>query len=227
MQIFGNLYLRPYGTFPHPNVLAAYLIVSLIILRSKILTILVGFAAIGLTYSKAAYLALVTFPIFLLKSLRTLLLASIFLLILVWVFLKQLPQSQFASIAERLVLVQASLDIAFSHPIFGVGSGNFIAQLAKLNLISIGEIRLLQPVHNVFLLILAENGLLGLFLFLFLLLAIAKKADSPIKIALFVSILIFATFDHFLWTLQQGRLLFWVATAYILAQPDQKTQKTQ
>jgi len=230
-QIFGRQLLRPYGTFPHPNVAAAYLVISLIIFKaintsyqrlskSKILTILISFAAIALTYSKAAYFATAFFALFLLKKAKIFILGIFLLFFLVWIFLRLLPESQFASIAERLVLLQAAINIALLNPLFGVGSGNFIAALAKFNLFSIGEIRLLQPVHNVFLLILAENGLLGLLLFLFLLLVILKKADSPVKIALFVVILVFATVDHFLWTLQQGRLLFWIAAAYILSSPD-------
>jgi len=229
-QIFGRQLLRPYGTFPHPNVAAAYLLISLIIFKAimvshqrfskpKILTTLISLAAILLTYSKAAYFATIFFALFLLKRAKTFILGIFLLTFLVWIFLRLLPESQFASIAERLVLLQAAINITLLNPLFGVGSGDFIAALAKFNLFSIGEIRLLQPVHNVFFLILAENGLLGLFLFLFLLLVILKKADSPVKIALFVVILVFATFDHFLWTLQQGRLLFWIAAAYILSNP--------
>ena len=90
--------------------------------------------------------------------------------------------------------------------------------LSKLNLFSPAETRLLQPVHNVFLLILAENGVIGLLLFAALLLAVARNVKGKVKTALFLTILTYASVDHFLWTLAQGQLMFWLILGYIISE---------
>ena len=150
-------------------------------------------------------------------SAKNLLFGLVFLAIIAVGSLKSVSDFQLATIAERLMLSQTSLDITKVNPLFGVGSGNFILELSKLNLFSLAEIRLLQPVHNVFLLILAENGIIGLLLFVSFLLVIARQITTKPKVAIFIVILVFASLDHFLWTLQQGQLLFWLSAGYILS----------
>lgn len=231
VNFLGNFWLRPYGTFPHPNVSAAFLVITLVILiaywpRTRKFSWLkpVCFAitsfGILITFSKAAVLVVLTsFIIASAKIGHAVVRVMIFAILLIAFFLS-LTQGQLASIAERFTLAQAALDIYKTNPLFGVGSNNFILELSKLNLISIGETRLLQPVHNVFLLILAENGIIGLVLFAYLLLVIFKKVNTKPKLALFLSLLIFMSVDHFFWTLQQGRLLFFLTIAFILSSPN-------
>ena len=75
-----------------------------------------------------------------------------------------------------------------------------------------------QPVHNIYLLIAAETGLLGLMAFLFFLyLLIKKKPRLTIFCLLLVSFLIIGLFDHFFWTLQQGQMVFWLILGIIAA----------
>jgi O-antigen ligase len=121
-----------------------------------------------------------------------------------------------ASLAERLLLSQAALDISLQNPLFGVGSANFIPELSKLNLYSLSETRLLQPVHNVFLLIMAENGIIGLLIFSLFLLIVSKYLNSAKKVVIFLAMLFYFSVDHFLWTLQQGQLIFWFLIAFLL-----------
>jgi len=217
IQVLGKQFLRPYGTFPHPNVAAAYLVIGLILvwgIRAKI-TKFTAIVAILLTGSKTALVTLA--GLLIVQKPKYFLLAVGIILIALLIFLRSIPDPQIASIAERLVLLQAALDIAVRNPLFGVGSNNFILELSRLDISSLAEIRLLQPVHNVFLLILAENGLVGLLLFAALLLTVLKKAKSAIKLALFISLLVFASVDHFLWTLHQGQLLFWLSISYVIS----------
>ena len=217
IQIFDIQFLRPYGTFPHPNVAAAFFVFGLIIIwkwKSKFQTLPV-LVALVLTGSKAAFLALAIAAA--LSKIKYFWLTVALIIGATWLFLKSITEPQIASIAERLVLSQAALDIAVKNPLFGIGSNNFIQELSKLDLSSLAQIRLLQPVHNVFLLILAENGLVGFLLFSALLITVFKKAKSQAKIILFTVILIFASVDHFLWTLHQGQLLFWLSVGYILS----------
>ena len=85
-----------------------------------------------------------------------------------------------------------------------------------------------QPVHNIYLLIAAETGILGLASFLTFLFFIFKKAWEKIKSLaggeriylysfLFIAynFLFIGLFDHFLWDLQQGQLLFWMILGII------------
>src|SRR3989344_5936790 len=220
-QILGTQYLRPYGTFPHPNVAAAFLVIYLVIITSNKLPVVPSIfsaLAVSITHSQAALLALIAWVILQVRKIKYLTIEGVLLVLFLWIFFKVLIQSQIASVAERIVLMESALEIAKTSPLLGIGSGNFIFELAKLNLFSLSEIRLLQPVHNVFLLILTENGIIGLVLFAFLLWVILKNATTRSKIALFIILMLFFSFDHFLWTLQQGRLLLAIAIGYIASQ---------
>lgn len=216
--LFGQQLLRPYGTFPHPNVAAAFLAFGLILISScrRIPTFITGIAT-ALTFSRTALATLVV-VVFLNLSKTGRLIAAIVAVILAFLFgptiLNSIPT---ASIAERLLLIQAALDIALVQLAFGIGSNNFILELAKLDLFSLAETRLLQPVHNVFLLILAENGIIGLLIFAALLMVVAQNVKGKVKTALFLALLIYASLDHFLWTLAQGQLMFWLILGFIVS----------
>ncbi len=233
-SLFGNQLLRSYGTFPHPNVASAFLIIYLLIYvlglspghkffsdkkwfsTIRILILLVSLTAIVLTFSKTAVLAFGLFLAIFLKSPKKLFLVALFLVLVIWLFVIQLKGTQLASIAERLLLNQAALDIALINPLVGVGSNNFILELSKLDLSSLAEVRLLQPVHDIFLLILAENGVIGFLIFAILVFVIFKNTHSVFNFGLLVIILVFASVDHFLWTLQQGQLLLAISIGYIV-----------
>ena len=96
-----------------------------------------------------------------------------------------------------------------------MGINNFLL-VAKNRLSGGGEIvRFLQPAHNIYLLIAAETGIVGILFFCLLFFAAIKKIVSEIrinnlfklKIILLGQFLIFGFFDHYLYTLQQGLLL--------------------
>ncbi len=223
-NLFGNQLLRPYGTFPHPNVAAAFLVFGLILFlgskREKIKLVfpsILGFIALVTTFSKSALAALAVALGIIFAKKKEFLVLIFALLAAGTLLLKNTSDSSLPTISERLVLIQKSLDISLQNPAFGIGSNNFILELSKANLFSVNQIRLLQPVHNIFFLILAENGAVGLLLFTSILFVVLKSVDTKTKLALFVSILIFGSVDHFLWTLQQGQLLLWLSIAYIIS----------
>ncbi len=231
VNFLGSQWLRPYGAFPHPNVLAAYLLIALILIYSyktqtKNLTWLrptalaMSLSGVFITFSKAAYLSLLAAIVVNSRDLKYALFKIIVSACLLVAFTLTITEGQIASITERFTLAKAAYDINLKNPLFGIGSNNFILELSRLNLFSISEVRLLQPVHNVFLLILAENGIVGLLLFAYLLYTIFKNATASPKIALTAAILIFLSVDHFLWTLHQGRFLFFLTSAYILSPPN-------
>lgn len=226
IELFGRQFLRPYGTFPHPNVAAAFLVIGTIMTSDNFkvtsrlarrITLLFTVFSVVATFSKAALAALAISALFLFAKARYFLIGLLVLAVLTVLSFKAIPEQPTASVAERLVLIKAALEIAAKNPLLGVGSGQFIPQLAELDLTSLAQIRLLQPVHNVFLLILAENGLIGLFLFAAVLFATARRINSPPKLALYAAILIFLSVDHYLWTLHQGKMLLWLSLGYILS----------
>lgn len=223
-QLFGQQFLRPYGSFPHPNVAAAFLAFSIIILAgslkgkltpTKITGPILAFMAILVTFSKSAFIVLAVALASTVKSLSNFIILSAISLVTVLFIIMRITDYQIATVAERLLLSQAALDIALINPAFGIGSNNFILELARLDLFSLSETRLLQPVHNVFLLILAENGIVGLMLFAALLITVARSINSRTKVAIFFALLFYLSIDHFLWTLHQGQLIFWLILAYI------------
>ena len=228
VYIFGRQLLRPYGTFPHPNVAAAFFVVGFIILSAQqrsrgsklnIFALTVSLLSVFSTFSKGAAVAIVAGLVFMVKKPFYLTLVLLLAAFSAFMFFKNLPEAQIASIAERLVLSQAAVELIFKNPLFGVGSANFVHTLSAYNLFSIADVRLLAPVHNVFLLIFTEEGLVGLVLFLILIWAALKNISVRWQFALAFALIVFLTVDHFLWTLQQGRFLFWLSLAYILRSP--------
>ena len=223
-QVFGRELLRSYGTFPHPNVAAAFIVFSLIIASSYLfkgprnkLILALAAIAILLTFSKSAIIVLFISLIILFYSGKKLILLFFSLFTFGFFWATTYLSSPVATIAERLLLAQVALDISGKNLLFGVGSNNFILELSSLHLTSLSQTRLLQPVHNVFLLILTENGIIGLLLFTLVLFVVSKNIKNKTSAALFVGILIYASVDHFLWTLHQGQLLFFLSISFILS----------
>jgi len=103
---------------------------------------------------------------------------------------------------------------------FGVGSGNFVNWLL-LKEPSLPR-NVYQPAHNLYLLIYSETGILGITAFVLFIIFLIKdfivntrldKLYHYSFLIMFLSFLFIGLFDHFLWTLQQGRLMFWLLCA--------------
>jgi O-antigen ligase len=121
------------------------------------------------------------------------------------------------SIEERIDYTTQAKSLIKDNLFFGTGIGNYtLANHEKLN--NNQPAWYYQPVHNVYLLILAELGLVGLILFLFIavypfFIFIKKKFFNLKNIILFLSFLslfIIMLFDHYLWTSHFGLLFFWL-----------------
>ena len=228
-SIFGQQLLRSYGTFPHPNVVGAFFVIFALILYSltlpkslklnNFILTLITVISIFLTFSKSALVAIFFSSSAFINNIKKLSAFITAIVALIFALIFFIPSLEITTISERLILAQASLEISAKNILFGVGPANFISEISKLYLFTVSETRLLQPVHNVFLLILTENGLIGLALFTFLLITVIKNIDNRFKLAIFISLLVFSLVDHFLWTLNQGKLLLWFSIAYILSSP--------
>jgi len=235
INIGGRLFLRPYATFPHPNVLAGFVLVSFLLSapvvyrKNKLCFILYTFFFIlSLVFSFSRSTWLVGFLIILLvtgrlKKLRLAIFGLAFFSLLI-LLIKQ-PIFPEESFSQRMELNKISLHLIKLSPITGIGLNNFIVSLPKFQQ---GQILWLQPVHNIYLLVAVETGLVGLVIFgWFLILSYKrllscytrylvifnKKRDIEISryqnsllIAL-TAILALGLFDHYWLTLQQTQLL--------------------
>jgi len=148
----------------------------------------------------------------------------------------------------RFFYNQMALSTIKDKPILGIGVGNFVnyshnypiflraaAKIAGENVNQIPE-WIFQPVHNIYLLIASEIGILGLLVFLIFIGRIlldwfkdcflpASPVGGPARHSLrhqalaggfLVScFLVLALSDHYFWTLQSGAIMFWLALALI------------
>ncbi len=115
---------------------------------------------------------------------------------------------QSESIWRRIELAKAAWEMFKTSPIFGVGLGNFIPQLPKFLIPK--KLYFWQPVHNIFLLILAETGIIGLCLVVYVLWVVLKKLwqkKNPALLCSLLAIIFTGFFDHYWLTLQQSQLL--------------------
>lgn len=231
-DIGGHLVLRPYATFPHPNVLAGFLVISLtIILYSAVLkkgiekfflktVLFIGTVALFLTLSRVAIIIwIVVFSSMLirLKKLdRFLLIFGVLFLICLFIFSPlryrfEILSFADSSIVDRLSLIRASLEMVKIYPIFGVGFYNFLIVLPHFSSI-LTQINYIQPVHNIFLLVASQTGLIGLEYVVWFLHRTFKKINwksmfSNFKFILLLAVILLGMFDHYFLTLQQGQLL--------------------
>ena len=128
------------------------------------------------------------------------------------------------SIEGRKLYAHLSSRLIRDNILFGVGPGLFVYNMANYSQSDL-EWWQLQPVHNVFLLLMSEHGILGFIAFLAFILCIIrrvkdinlKQEDNYFNSILFITLLsilislsIIMLFDHYLWTIQQGVLCFWL-----------------
>lgn len=227
-QMNCPLMLRAYATFPHPNVLGGFLAVTLplviIQLHNKkkifyITTIGLGIIALVFTFSRSAWIAaaLSGISIIVRNRKRAVFPALLFAALIIF-FIGNTFGFQDESVVIREQLNMAAISMFRAAPVIGNGLGNFLVQLPS-HLVS-RTIYFLQPVHNIYLLLLSETGILGLVLFLWIVWKAAKTAIynfSYIHISLFL-LLLLGLVDHYPLTLQQGQLLFTVFLSLSLIQ---------
>ncbi len=229
-QLGSHLLLRPYATFSHPNSLAGFLLVSLLLLwgarasfKNKIFFKL-AFLFLGLTLfltcSFATYLgAGLALMVFLWReqrlSSKKMAKAGFFLgllfCLIVFLFSFKIGLVEPKSINDRLLLAKNALILIKKRPLLGVGLGNFIPAQAEIIPAARKDVNLLQPVHNLYLLVASQAGLIGLLIFITLLfswLKKVKKSSFPLAQGALAMILFLALFDHYWLTLPQNFLLF-------------------
>jgi len=229
------LVLRPYGTFPHPNVLAGFLLISLLFLfvfldqqtrvRKMLYMLCLGIGSIMLflTLSRTAIFVACVFVLgsfarkFLKKKKQMLqvMFAIFFFLFIFFLLSPRLTGINITgeSVVLREKLLSASWQMITGHPLLGVGLNNFLVVLP-----SISSLLSLQPVHNIYVLVLSETGVVGFVLFTLILWNTIRHVRYPFehrlrentRIFVLCSIFVFlfvGLLDHYFLTLQQGQLL--------------------
>ena len=222
-----RLFLRPYGTLPHPNLLAAVLLFYVIILikyfqRSAtiVIAIITGVVGIILTVSRLGYAAFViaAVAVFVPKYFSKFFgLTIIFAVLYIFVF-------DNPSISIRENLNSAAIKIIGENFLFGTGLGTNIIALQKYSrelFFNPQPLAFLQPVHNIYLLILSETGIVGFIFAAFSALKIIFKSK------LFFVILFLGIFDHYFYTLQSGQLLLCFVIGIILSCQNSSDQLPQ
>lgn len=222
IQIFDiGIFLRPYATLPHPNVLGAYLLVGGLLLLQWSRTNLsrfyrwCGWASIVfslISFSRPiAFLVAICIGLWFFISNRRNILkvgvcAASILAIITW-YITRLSHPN--SWIGREQLIRQAIDIFASHPYWGVGLGGFIPAVSMYPF---------QPVHSLLLLSVAETGLVGLILVIggmIYLSRLALKAGWWWGWS-FAAILFTGAFDHYWFTLHQSILLLLIVITGII-----------
>lgn len=198
-NFFGREVLRPYGTFPHPNAMAGYALVSFFLYLQKndfaarVITF-ISIILIFISTSQNAWFALLLTPItfFVVKRIKNGPARFIRLAALVSLFFTVLEVAGASEeILQRAELNFAAGKIISQSPVWGIGLGTFISRLPTV--LARNPIWFLQPVHNIFLLVAAECGLVGLLFFVYLL---SKNINTKNALAV-IAIVLTGLFDHY------------------------------
>lgn len=214
----GVEFLRPYGTFSHPNSLGGFFLVLYTwILVDK------RFKA----FSLLKYGSLFIFSLLVFVSFSKVAIATYLLLNFYYLLFKMKLSCQFCkwarfiilaivgaifmqartdplTVQKRWELINNSVKIVLHHPLTGVGLGNYL--VAQNQYVSKLSFFFNQPVHNIFLLVIAELGI-PVSLFIFYLIFSYSKKFSASSLLILTVIIITGFFDHYWLTLQQNMLL--------------------
>lgn len=219
----GQQFMRAYGSFPHPNVLSGYLLFSATIgaynlLRRKERGLLSFLLLVHSTF----------FVFFTMSRVAWLLFILLWVLVIMLWFKPKWSMNGvfFGAFGERIAnlfsgsdysgedrvnLLRSSWEIIKKNWFGGVGIGEFVRGMEGAVPTTSSGILLLQPVHNVYMLVFAEHGVifggaflmsLGVFLWKHVKNLVSSKAWIPL-FALF-AILFVGMFDHYPITLPQG-----------------------
>ncbi len=128
------------------------------------------------------------------------------------------------SISDRALYIDHAKYLIFNNSLVGTGVGNYTNTIYTASTNN-HPIWYYQPVHNIYLLITSEIGLIGIILFIIFILSIFYniylhrrniKLEQFVFIILFISFLFISIFDHWPWTSHFGLfILFLLASLSI------------
>lgn len=211
IQLNNHFLIRVPSLFPHPNALAGYMVLSLVILNqlgSSQLPKIITYFSIFLSFSKSVYISILVYLSKINLGKKIIILYC--LLSTLEIIIPRL-NTGFNSIDSRSIMISNYTKISPQLLITGVGLGNYPTALSLYFTGSQITPSNLQPVHNLMLLLIAEIGLpttLLLFYFLF-------KNYKQRYYQLLLIVLITSLFDHYWLTIPQNKLLLVLSLALL------------
>ena len=217
ISLYGREYIRPYATFSHPNSLAGFLFLVLILVKKnnkyKIFTPIL-ILGILLTLSKSVTISMLM--VYLQIPLSILTIAIAILIIIPLLPITDLFVSFPKYIIDRLRYGVVAGEIIKKFPIFGIGYGNYLLSLPLVLPTRYFLVSNFQPIHNFILLTVSEFGLINIISLIGLYGKYIYKKIKKENIYYLVLILFLSTFDHYLYTLPQNKLLLLISLAYLV-----------
>lgn len=227
----GATFVRPYGTFLHPNILAGVLAVNFFLLRylklrwAWIIRI-IFLCGLILTFSRSAWIAflmgLIGYIFFLRpkvhakqRGIELIILGSLGAILLPFLWFRWENLLIDPAINDRLELLKSALAMIWAHP-WGVGLSHFTLMLPQFSATPLAPWEM-QPVHNVFVLVAAETGILGGLCFtsaigLFLYQLWQRRSETQAQVfgtMMFVAVVLMLG-DHYFWDLVSGSGYLWL-----------------
>ena len=219
MSFAGKEFIRAYGTFPHPNVFASYLVTALILIRWFPLRrlrlpffalFLLALLCTGSRFFLLYYAGLIFVQVFQKthsRKINTRLIVFLGALFLFLSFSYSFSLNE-QSVQERLGLNIAAIQIIFQHPFWGVGPHQILYTIQNYYRATRTSF-FLQPPHNAYLLLLSEVGVLGVIPVFFFMASVVLSTWKRHReaIPLLLVIILGGMIDHFYVTLHHGLLL--------------------
>jgi len=242
--------IRAEGMLPHPNMLGgliAFVIAPLVALyngatrkQKSFLILLAVIVGIGLVLSfsrtswavvLAVLLTMVVIGFWRTKRWMWIPLAGIMLGILVtaawqWPNVTERFSTQSRleqkSVEDRVESIDDWKQVVAGNEMFGAGMGNYTQALVKIEPNQLAWVY--KPIHNIYLLLIAEGGVVGFGIWIWFVLAtvwlwirVIRRSSNGWWVGMpLVGILATGLVDHWAVSFQQGRLLFFLALALII-----------
>ena len=238
IETAGERWLRAYGGLPHPNVLGGWMAVAIIVAlslvvaesRPRIRALLLGClvllsGGLAVSFSRSAWIA-ATLGVAIgalsapagarkryVQSILVVLLASAAILTpyrsLLTTRLESTARLEQQSLLERQQQYREAWGLIRETGLgTGVGLGQYTLSVAK-NYPGV-PVWKIQPVHNVFVLMVAELGVFGGILIILLsysFYTLLRRSKNFVHCSLFTVFVVLALADHYLWSLHGGLLL--------------------
>ena len=222
---WGEGFIRAYGTFSHPNSMAGFLLVSLILWSSYKkeiksywwwLVTWIGLVGIVLNGSRIVWVLTVIWGILKILGKKwkggMLIMFGLVLIIVGLLGGEGIGGWDKESWNKRVDLNKVAYEMIKTKPLFGVGVNNFMINLPK-----IGNSRWLQPVHNIPLLVTAEIGVWGSMLWIWWLMRRILRTKITRQVLMIgMVIVVTAMMDHYWITLPQNKWLLAIVIVWLL-----------
>jgi O-antigen ligase len=222
----GKKIIPSYGLFRHPNTLGGYLSICLLFVlattnrhagvfkKLSMLTLILGVLCLLFTFSTFAFISFVLGILGLFvykfeKHIPVLLIIILLIGFILPVFYLFPLVSSTPSFYRRADLLINSYNFIRNYPLYGAGFGVSTLKFSQLYFMS-RDILFMQPVHNIYILLLEEAGIFTLIFYLGLFVLIPLKYKSSLFFIPLVQLVFLGSFDHYFITAHQTLLLSFI-----------------